>query len=312
LSYGNRFPSHGVLDNRLIFGKAQGPRIYWPELRADYIKWKESKGVSEKQVRDYVSALDRHLSKYVIKSPMDVVEVFRREGNTKKFNEAFRNLLTFLEDVLGYPSDYIRRLRKAVPKKPSGEDAKVIEVKEVAETLEVLRSRGRLEYYALYYVILASGLRVTEAAKVIREFRPELLREVGDNAYAYELLWKRGPKLSFYAWLDKRAVELIREHAGREIDVSNFSKYIDRYGKANPKYLRKLAENKLIELGCPESVADYILGHKPQKTIKNYLWFYQQAKKFYPRYSKWLKEAIHHKNVATIAKYVQESEIEAA
>ena len=295
LSIRNRCHSNVPSDMHVISGKSDGLVVYWPDLKKDYIKWKQSKGVSKDQIKDYVSALDRKLGDYEIRTPMDVVELFRKVGNTKKFNEAFRNLLTFLEDVMGYPADFIRRLRKAVPKKKTGEDARVIEVEDVTETLLILRDRGRLDYYTVYYVILASGLRATEVIKVIREFDEKLLRRISDNVFAYPLLWKRGFKLSFYAWLDGYAVELIRRMAGEDIDADNFSRYIDRYGKANPKYLRKLVENKLIELGCPESVTDYILGHKPKTISKNYIWYYEQAKHFYPRYAEWLKQNILNK-----------------
>lgn len=56
--------------------------MFWNRVRELYVRWKQSRGVSSRQIMDYVSILDRHLKGYVIRGPMDVIEVFCREGNT--------------------------------------------------------------------------------------------------------------------------------------------------------------------------------------------------------------------------------------
>ena len=49
--------------------------------------------------------------------------------------------------------------------------------------------------------------------------------------------------------------------------------------------------DKMIELGVPESVADFIEGRTP-KTIgaKHYMILLRQAKQFYPKYAEYINE----------------------
>ncbi len=58
-----------------------------------------------------------------------------------------------------------------------------------------------------------------------------------------------------------------------------------------PKYLRKFAFDKMIELEVPESVADFIEGRVPQRIgAKHYLALARQSSNFYPRYATYLKK----------------------
>jgi len=70
----------------------------------------------------------------------------------------------------------------------------------------------------------------------------------------------------------------------------NASKYVQKLpGVVCCKYLRKFAFDKMIELGVPESVADFIEGRTP-KTIgaKHYMILLRQAKQYYPRYAEYV------------------------
>jgi intergrase/recombinase len=50
-----------------------------------------------------------------------------------------------------------------------------------------------------------------------------------------------------------------------------------------PKYLRKYAFNKMIELDVPESVADFVEGRVPVSVgAKHYMALARQSAKFYP------------------------------
>jgi intergrase/recombinase len=57
------------------------------------------------------------------------------------------------------------------------------------------------------------------------------------------------------------------------------------------KYLRKFAFDKMIELGVPESAADFIAGRTP-KTIgaKHYMILLRQAKQYYPKYAEYVTQ----------------------
>jgi intergrase/recombinase len=58
-----------------------------------------------------------------------------------------------------------------------------------------------------------------------------------------------------------------------------------------PKYLRKFAFDKMIDLEIPESVADFIEGRVPKRVgAKHYMALARQASKFYPRYCEYVKQ----------------------
>jgi len=57
------------------------------------------------------------------------------------------------------------------------------------------------------------------------------------------------------------------------------------------KYLRKYAYDKLLELGVPESVADFIQGRAPKRIgAKHYLDLRRRADQYYPRYARYIME----------------------
>jgi len=57
----------------------------------------------------------------------------------------------------------------------------------------------------------------------------------------------------------------------------------------SPKLVRKFAYNKMVELGIPESVADWINGRTPRTVgAAHYMWIRRQADMYYPRYASYL------------------------
>ena len=62
-------------------------------------------------------------------------------------------------------------------------------------------------------------------------------------------------------------------------------------GVVRREYLRKFAFDKMIQLGVPESVADFIEGRTP-KTIgaKHYMILLRQAKQYYPKYVEYINQ----------------------
>lgn len=69
----------------------------------------------------------------------------------------------------------------------------------------------------------------------------------------------------------------------RSVDAS---RYFQKMRYVAPKYLRKFAFDKMIELDIPESVADFIEGRVPKRIgAKHYMALARQASRFYPRYA---------------------------
>ena len=77
-----------------------------------------------------------------------------------------------------------------------------------------------------------------------------------------------------------------------KLDEKSASRYLGKYSFVRPKYLRKFAFDKMIELEIPESVADFIQGRVPTRIgAKHYMALVRQASKFYPRYAEYIEKS---------------------
>jgi len=69
------------------------------------------------------------------------------------------------------------------------------------------------------------------------------------------------------------------------LQEQNTSHYFRKYGYIAPKYVRKFAFDKMVELDIPESVADFIQGRVIRRIgVKHDMTLARQASKFYLKY----------------------------
>jgi len=107
--------------------------------------------------------------------------------------------------------------------------------------------------------------------------------------YRYRIGEFRGFKSVYYAYFTNESLRLMGEN-GEKILRGNASKYYSRFRLLQPKYLRKFAFDKMVELGIPESVADFIEGRVPRRIgAKHYMSLMRQADNYYGRYAEYLK-----------------------
>jgi len=254
------------------------PAINWRELRAGFIEWERCKA-GEEQLKLVLRYLDRYVD--VIRGPQDVVEVFNRCSSKRNMRMALSLLFRYCE-LLGYDGGWLQSLRRAMPRVRRGRDLTVVGDEHI---VEVLRRCLEPKYRAPFIVVLASGLRVTEAARLMELFDPSKLIALDGGCYRYPLWWHRGCKEAYYAYLSPSAVEALRRHRGVKVRPDNARSYFDKLG-LGLKYLRKYAYNKLLELGYPESAADFIQGRSPSTVGgQSYMWRLQQADRYCPRYA---------------------------
>ena len=235
-----------------------------------------------------LSYLDRFVGSKVIRGPLDVAGLFNglSVGQHHQLDRALRALLNFCL-LKGCPEDWIRLLKKAIPKEPEFIDLKVPTEDEVVESLKRIIYIP-IKYQALWLLCLESGLRLTEAVNMINSFDPLKLAAV-NGFYRYQVGAFRGSKTAYYAYFTGEALKLIRE-VNEEVKYANASHYFDKYGFLQPKYLRKFVFDKMVELGVPESVADFIEGRAPQRIgAKHYMSLVKQADNYYGRYVEYLK-----------------------
>jgi len=73
------------------------------------------------------------------------------------------------------------------------------------------------------------------------------------------------------------------------------SKWISNWASKNdvlnPKYIRKWVATKMLSLGVPEEVVNFIQGRVPQDVLsKHYLKLSTLADQYYEKYAGWLRE----------------------
>ena len=257
-------------------------KIDYLALRSDFLEWAEER-FDIRYFKCMVSYLDRYV-KGPIRGPMDVVRVFSglSEGQKHNLSRGLRNLFNFLE-AQGWSKGYLDLLRKNIPKDKTGIDLRVPEPGEILRSMRKASGMA-LKYRALWDLCLDSGLRLVEATGVIKDFEEDRLQRV-NGICRYEVGAFRGSKQAYYAYFTMETLSLIREVAGELLVSPNASRYYRKYGFTSPKYLRKFAFDKMIELEIPESVADFIEGRVPRRIgAKHYMVLRRQADKFYPRY----------------------------
>ena len=166
---------------------------------------------------------------------------------------------------------------KAIKTKKSGVDLKVPSVDQVKEWLTKVKGT-KIEL--LFKLLLESGIRLTEAIKVLSEYSPE--NDVCENGICiYTLNWSRGSKRVFYVF---HISKLERQNI-----TYNYAKKIMHELDIAPKYIRKFVATQMLSLGIPSEVVDFLEGRTPGNILtKHYLDLLTLAKKEYKKYAEWI------------------------
>ena len=219
---------------------------------------------------------------------MDIIKMFNSiKAGRRHLWLALRALFNYLE-AIGFNLEYLNILRKSLPKVKCGLDLKIPTEKEIIDSLNGLK-RAPLKYQALYRLILDSGLRATEAVKVINEFDLEKAENV-NGFYRIPVGQFRGSKQAYFAYFTEKTFQLLKMGPFK-VKTSASTRYFRKMGFVPVKYLRKFAFDKMIELEIPESIADFIQGRVPRKIgAKHYMSLIKQADRFYGRYAEYISK----------------------
>jgi intergrase/recombinase len=208
-------------------------------------------------------------------------------GQAHNLNRALRSFLNFAE-LKGYRTEWLNTLRKAIPKDIRGYDLKVPEEKQIIASIKKL-DQAPLKYRALWNLLLDSGLRLTEACRLINQFEtPVEFNNLG--FYRVTLGYFRGAKLAFTAYFTKYTLNLIQQNS-EKLNDRNATHYYGKYKYVAPKYIRKFVFDTMIseKFSIPESVADFIEGRTPKKIgARHYSKLLRQANGYYQRYAKYI------------------------
>ena len=258
--------------------------INYSTLRSSFIEYLDSQSLSIKYKQDLISYLDKWAT-HPIASAKDIFRLFSKINNGKEHLwKGLRVLFNYLE-AIGYDKDFLDGLRKALPKIQNGIDMQVPDEASLMESMQKLNGIPK-GYDALYNLLLDSGLRLIEAVKVLNEFKDA---EKINGFYRANVGMFRGSKQAYYAYFTEATYQKIQQAPREPINPTNASHYYDKKGFISPKYLRKFAFDKMIELEIPESIADFIEGRVAKRIgAKHYMALARQANGFYGKYAEYL------------------------
>ena len=225
----------------------------------------------------------------------DIVSALRRPFNGSRYSVVSRRLfLAYLEYRYGVDvSPHLRRLRVPQP----GVDLEVPSEDAVREAVE--RSRASRDLHVMYVFLLATGVRVTEAVRILPRV-PE--PGPGVDVVSVEYTWRRGKKRVYVAFMPASVAGYI---AGQELRVHRpeyYSRQAGRLGIVRPKYIRKFVAQRMIDLGVPPDIVDFIQGRTPQRNLvllTHYASLKNRAREEYRKYAVWLEKFLEGTGVPT-------------
>ncbi len=234
--------------------------------------WLSNQQLGDKYISDTVS----YLSKFIrneIDNRNDVLKLIREAPDY--FRPFMKKYIMYLETVGKLNKESSDIYRKLIPNRKVQVDSYIPTTEEIKKAVNKLSGNGRM-----FFMILAmSGIRLSELTKIINEFDPSLIVQIGKYACRYPLNWKRGKKGSYSMFLPidvMNWIEKIEDISASEIGMSVSASGI------NAKSLRKFFYNFMISKGVPESVADFVEGRSPQSVgSMHYLASLKQAEEYY-------------------------------
>jgi len=261
-----------------------GPRLVYVDVRSGFSEFLKSRGLDPQTAAARISYLEKYLP--VVSGPADVIALFAEVKTAREHViKALRAWFNFYESM-GIDKSFLDGLRKALPKVQHGIDLRIPTQSKLVESLRKLK-RAPMKYQALYDLLTDSGLRLVEGCELINRFQDA---ESLKGFYRCELSMFRGEKQAYYGHFTEHTLRLVRR-VKEKLESSAASTFFRKNGYVNPKYLRKYAFDKMIELEVPESVADFIEGRVPKQIgAKHYMALARQAAKFYPRYARYLEK----------------------
>ena len=265
--------------------------VVWnDEVKERFVEFMRARGRDEWYTEKCIYYLNRFVRE--IRGPEDIIAIFAEcQRGKHHLDRAVRNLLKLYQQVLGYPKEFIDRLREAIPATKTGVDLYVPEEDEVIETLRKLESLLP-KYKMLWHFILDSGIRKSHAVKLLNAWDESKLQKV-NGFYRYTIGIEHTTKLTFYAYITPYTLKLIREFkaSGEKLNTLSIESYTRKKKLTPCKLIRKFAYNMMIKCGIPPEVADFINGRKPRSVgATHYMLLRMHADENYQKYVKYLEE----------------------
>jgi len=263
-------------------------QLDWRRDKKEFQEYLDSKNYEKVYKSNILRKLEQYIT--VISEPMDIIRACSNltDGQKHNLNRSLCALMRFYE-LKGVNPAYLNILRKAIPKDPEFFDLYVPTESEILESIKKLHLIP-LKYQAFYNLALDSGLRMTEVALLINQFKTAI--EV-KGFYRCTLGYFCGCKIAYAGYFTPHTLALIQQvkKAGARIDDHCAAHYFYKYKFVCCKYLRKFAFDTMIseKLNVPESVADFIEGRTPKKIgARHYSKLVNQADGHYTKFAKYV------------------------
>ena len=229
------------------------------ELINEFFRWcVDTLGNDEKTCRDRANYL---------RKPLDP----KNDHSVK----AYRLLYKFLGKE---PPNHLK-----VPR--TGVDLKVPNDEDIVKSISKAASYSQ-DFGLIYRLLVESGARLTEVLEVLKGYNPE--NDVRHNGfYTYILGREKGTKKAFYLFHTTPITSKV------SMSEDHVSKLCRELGLVRPKYVRKWVATKMLSIGIPSEIVDFIQGRTPRSILtKHYLNLYTLALQHYPKYIETLKQII--------------------
>ncbi|MEM1829672.1 MAG: integrase [Thermofilaceae archaeon] len=229
--------------------------VITPSVIADFVRWcVEELGNSECTCRDRANYLRKPLNP-------------RNSHSVKAYRLLYK--------MLG--KEPPKELK--VPK--SGVDLRVPSDSEIAESLERVKQHSTL--YLVYRLLIESGARLKEVVEVLKSYDPSNDACHGEF-YTYVIGKTEGSKKAFHLF---HVTPLKRV----SISEDRVTKLAIELGLVRPKYVRKWVATKMLSIGIPAEIVDFIQGRTPRSILtRHYLNLYTLAVQHYPKYLNIVKQ----------------------
>jgi len=133
------------------------------------------------------------------------------------------------------------------------------------------------------------------AAELLNNWDEKKL-QVAAGFCRYVLGLVKSSKACFFAYFPNELLPIIHElrtSPRPRLSRRRIWQYAKNHDLVRPKYVRKWAYNKMIELGMPESVADFIHGRASRSVgAQHYLDKARQAEQHVPKFMNYLRELL--------------------
>ncbi len=246
---------------------------------SQFLSWVNGQDFSPQYKKAVIAKIGRIWGKSIYFYPETLFKALLsmvKNNNLDKYTVlSLRLLLKYAEGEDFLPKEQIDQILRSLKSKRSNPDQYVPTTTKIKETLSGLQRKNQL----LYLLCLCSGIRKVEVKRVITSTN---LRIVRNDGFVKILLNSRnGTKAAFFCylpdWLWEEALKVKEELSFDSLDME-----VKRKKLIPVKYARKWYYSKCIELGVPESIADFFQGRQAQSVGANhYLAKQALADKYY-------------------------------